>query len=138
MTDEEFEAAGKLRWIQSPSAGVEWMWKIPASPTRTCRSRTRAAPTPRRSPSTPSPCCWPTPAPIKLHYDYQAKHQWVRGDMSRHLSGIKGLTMGIIGFGNIGRNIGRRAAAFEMDVLAVDAHPGQPGDGAKEVWPLER
>ena len=46
--------------------------------------------------------------------------------------------MGIIGFGNIGRNIGRRAAAFEMDVRAVDAHPGAPGDGVKEVWPLER
>jgi phosphoglycerate dehydrogenase-like enzyme len=67
-----------------------------------------------------------------------AKHEWVRGEMGKHLTGIKGLTMGIIGFGNIGRNIGARAAAFEMNVLAVDAHPGAPGNGVKEVWPLER
>ena len=25
-----------------------------------------------------------------------------------------------------------------MKVLAVDAHPGEPGDGAEEVWPLDR
>ena len=53
-------------------------------------------------------------------------------------SGIKGLTMGIIGFGNIGRAIARRATGFEMRVLAVDAEPGPPGEGVEEVWPLSR
>jgi D-3-phosphoglycerate dehydrogenase len=46
--------------------------------------------------------------------------------------------MGIVGFGNIGRAIGRRAAGFEMRVLAVDAEPGPSGDGVQQVWPLDR
>ena len=30
LSDVEFAAAPKLRWIQSGSAGVEWLWKSPA------------------------------------------------------------------------------------------------------------
>src|SRR6185437_8957322 len=54
------------------------------------------------------------------------------------LSGIKGLTMGIVGFGNIGRAIARRATGFEMRVLAVDTEVVPPGEGVEEVWPLSR
>jgi len=46
--------------------------------------------------------------------------------------------MGIIGFGNIGRAIARRATGFEMRVLAVDAEPVPAGEGVEEVWPLGR
>ena len=46
--------------------------------------------------------------------------------------------MGIIGFGNIGRAIARRASGFEMRVLAVDAEEVPPGEGVEEVWPLSR
>jgi phosphoglycerate dehydrogenase-like enzyme len=138
MTDEEFKAAKKLKWIQSPSAGVEWMWKIPSiGESQVVVTNARGAHAATIAEHTFALLLGLTRA-IKLHYDYMAKHEWVRGEMGKHLSGIKGLTMGIIGFGNIGRNIGRRAAAFEMNVLAVDAHPGAPGDGVKEVWPLEQ
>ena len=138
ITDEEFKAAKKLRWVQSPSAGVEWMWKIPTiADSSVTVTNARGAHAATIAEHTFAMLLGLTRA-IKLHYDRQAKKEWVRGELSRHLTGIKGLTMGIIGFGNIGRNIGRRAAAFEMDVLAVDAHPGAPGDGVKEVWPLEK
>lgn len=138
MTDEEFRAAKNLKWIQSPSAGVEWMWKIPSiAESHVVVTNARGAHAATIAEHTFALLLALTRA-IKLHYDYMAKHEWVRGEMGRHLSGIKGLTMGIIGFGNIGRNIGRRAAAFEMNVLAVDAHPGAAGDGVKEVWPLEK
>jgi D-3-phosphoglycerate dehydrogenase len=46
--------------------------------------------------------------------------------------------MGIVGFGNIGRAIARRATGFEMRVLAVDAESVPPGEGVEEVWPLSR
>ena len=66
----------------------------------------------------------------------QREHEWGRGEMA--LSGIKGLTMGIVGFGNIGRAIAHRATGFEMRVLAVDAEPVPAGEGVEEVWPLSR
>jgi D-3-phosphoglycerate dehydrogenase len=66
----------------------------------------------------------------------QREHQWGRGQ--QRLTGIKGMTMGIVGFGNIGRAIARRATGFEMRVLAVDAETVPPGEGVEEVWPLER
>lgn len=138
MTNEEFLAAKRLRWIQSQSAGVEWMWKIPsiaASDVVVTNARGAHAATIAEHAFA---LLLAHTRQVKMHYDFQGEHQWVRGEMGKHLHGVKGLTMGIIGFGNIGRNIGRRAAAFEMEVLAVDAHPGPSGDGVKEVWPLER
>jgi phosphoglycerate dehydrogenase-like enzyme len=138
LLPEEYEAGEKLRWVQSPSAGVEWMWKIPGlAESNIVVTNARGAHAATIAEHAFAMLLAHTRA-IKLHYDHMAKHEWVRADMSRHLSGIKGLTMGIIGFGNIGRAIGRRAVGFEMNVRAVDAHPGAPGDGVDEVWPLER
>jgi phosphoglycerate dehydrogenase-like enzyme len=66
----------------------------------------------------------------------QRDHVWGRPQFV--LSGIKGKTMGIIGFGNIGRAIARRANGFEMRVLAVDAEAVPAAEGVEEVWPLSR
>jgi len=43
-----------------------------------------------------------------------------------HIHDIAGSTMGIVGYGAIGKSIGRRAEALGMKVLAYDAFP-QPG-----------
>lgn len=39
---------------------------------------------------------------------------------------LAGRTLGLLGYGTIGREIARRAAAFEMEVRAVRAHPESP------------
>jgi phosphoglycerate dehydrogenase-like enzyme len=51
---------------------------------------------------------------------------------------LEGLTMGVVGFGGTGRAMARRAVAFGMDVLAVDAMPVAPSDGVADVWGLDR
>jgi phosphoglycerate dehydrogenase-like enzyme len=51
---------------------------------------------------------------------------------------LEGLTLGVVGFGGTGRALARRAVAFGMRVLAVDAWPVEPSDGVAEVWPLTR
>ena len=61
-----------------------------------------------------------------------------REDMRRIEIELEGLSMGVIGFGGTGRAFARRAVAFGMDVLAVDAFPVPPSDGVEEVWPMER
>ena len=51
---------------------------------------------------------------------------------------LAGKTMGIIGFGRIGRRIGELAHAFKMNVVAHDPFPGEPPSYASFSWlPLE-
>jgi len=61
-----------------------------------------------------------------------------RPDMRARELEVEGMTMGVIGFGGTGRAIARRAVAFGMSVLAVDALPVPASDGVFEVWTLDR
>lgn len=45
---------------------------------------------------------------------------------------LSGLTMGIVGFGRIGRSAARMARAFGMKIMAYDAYPIK-GEGSEEV-----
>jgi len=51
---------------------------------------------------------------------------------------LEGMTMGIIGFGGTGRALAKRAVAFGMNVLAVDALRVPPSNGVTQVWSLDR
>ncbi|RAX54152.1 phosphoglycerate dehydrogenase [Helicobacter sp. 10-6591] len=48
------------------------------------------------------------------------ERKWKREDW--YGTELKGKSLGIIGFGNIGSRVGKRAKAFEMDVLAYDPY----------------
>lgn len=61
-----------------------------------------------------------------------------REEMRRRELELEGLTLGVVGFGGTGRALARRAVAFGMHVLAVDAWPVAPSDGVAEVWDLTR
>jgi len=43
---------------------------------------------------------------------------------------LKGATLGIVGFGRIGRAVAKRAAGFDMRVLFADPHPSPPEEGS--------
>jgi phosphoglycerate dehydrogenase-like enzyme len=134
----EFAAAEQIRWIQAGSAGVEWLWNVPA-----LQARDDVVVTNMRSAhaATIADHCFA----MLLYFtrglpQFKVLHdreEWGRGQARDRMTALEGKTIGIVGFGNIGRAIGRRGAGFGMRVLAVDAHPGEPG-GAEEVWPLDR
>ncbi|MFO0803211.1 MAG: NAD(P)-dependent oxidoreductase [Gemmataceae bacterium] len=52
----------------------------------------------------------------------------------RHLADA---TLGIVGFGAIGREIAERASAFGMRILAVDPHPDNRPTEVEGLWPVE-
>ncbi len=138
LTAEEYQNAKKLRWVQSSSAGVEWIARVPGlvesdvvvTNMRGAHAATIAEHT--FAMLLTMTRCLPTFA------QHQHEHAWGRSGVTERMCGIKGLTMGIVGFGNIGRAIAKRATGFEMRVLAVDAHEVPPGEGVEEVWPLSR
>ena len=51
---------------------------------------------------------------------------------------MRGSTMGIIGYGAIGRGVAQRARGFDMEVLAVDPHPEPAAPFVDETWAMER
>src|SRR5579859_6552941 len=133
---DEFASARQLRWVQSSSAGVEWMWEVPGlAETDVVVTNMRGAHAATIAEHAFAMLLSHTRG-LRAFEEHQRDHVWGRGEM--RLGGIKGLTLGIVGFGNIGRAIARRSTGFEMRVLAVDAEPGAPGEGVEEVWPLSR
>lgn len=67
-----------------------------------------------------------------LHAELVQKGEWKKsGDFSfwrTPLAELAGKTIGIVGFGRIGRRVGELAAAFKMEVLAHDTYHGNPPD----------
>ncbi len=49
---------------------------------------------------------------------------------------IMGRTLGIVGFGRVGREVARRAAAFGVRVLAANRSPRAAGEGVEVIFPL--
>jgi len=122
-TRDAFLAAKKLRWIQAPSAGIEFVHGIPdlvASDVVLTNARGAHATT-----IAEHTFAMLLTLTRGLRYFDHAKgcHTWLRGDGYRQVVGLAGKTIGIVGYGNIGRAIGKRAHAFEMTVQAVDAQP---------------
>jgi phosphoglycerate dehydrogenase-like enzyme len=136
LTADEFPNAKNLRWVQSPSAGVEWLWRVPGlQESDITVTNMRGAHAVTIAEHTFAMLLTHT-RQLQAFHEHQKEHKWGRFDLAP--VSLKGRTMGIIGFGNIGRAIARRATGFEMRVLAVDAESVPPGDGVELVWPLSR
>jgi phosphoglycerate dehydrogenase-like enzyme len=130
--------APKLKWIQSPSAGVEFVARIPELVASDIMlTNTRGAHGPSIGEHAMALLLAMT-RHIPESLEQQHRHHWERGRLYRTAREVGGLTMGIIGFGALGRGIAQRATAFEMKLLAVDAQAisGQPF--LEDVWPVSR
>ena len=126
------EGLTSLKWIASASAGVEWMRNAPGLPaTDITVTNTRGAHASTIAEHTFGMLVHLARRFDEL-YEAQKRHEWIRG-ANLPFTGLAGLTMGIVGLGNIGRSIAVRAAAFDMNVIAVDAHPVSKPDYVSEL-----
>lgn len=135
---EVFLAAKRLRWVQAPSAGIEFVRNVPEIVTSdVIVTNTRGAHAATIAEHTFAMLLMLTRA---LRYFDHAKgcRTWIRGEGYRQLTGIAGKTMGIVGYGNIGRAIAKRAKAFELRVLAADARPVPADENAEAVYLLDK
>jgi phosphoglycerate dehydrogenase-like enzyme len=64
--------------------------------------------------------------------------QWRRADFPVRPTELRGMTRGIVGLGGVGRALARRAAAFDMRVIGIKAHPTPPPPDVEAVWGPDR
>jgi phosphoglycerate dehydrogenase-like enzyme len=127
-----------LRWIQSPSAGVNYLQDLPELvENEMLLTNTRGA----HGPSIGEHAfalLFALTRHIPACVQAQREHRWARPELYRTSREMRGLTMGVVGYGAIGRAIAQRALGFEMHVLAVDPHPDPGAPYVAETWEMER
>lgn len=134
---DEFLAARKLRWIQSPSSGVDHFLRIPelrdGDVLLTSASGTHSA-------------CLPEHAlamilaftrGIRAAILEQQRHHWAIRELRPKVVELTGSTLGIVGFGAVGRGLAKRAQAFGMRIIAVDKFPAEKPDYVERLEGLE-
>ncbi len=58
----------------------------------------------------------------------QLRHEWSRGSFMENADSLRGKTLGVIGYGSIGRETARIGAALGMKVLALKRNPADHRD----------
>ena len=135
---EQFQAAKQLKWIQVPSAGVEMLCSIPevvASDVTITNSRGAHA---RVIAEHAFAMLLAFTRGLHRFEQDKAARRWSRDAAIPDVLEIAGWTMGIVGYGQIGQQVARRAIGFEMNVLAVDIEPMPDAPHGVEVWGLDR
>ena len=138
MNKEVCLAAKKLKWVQSPSSGIDYYLAIPefkeSDALLTSASGTHGA------------CLAESALGMILAYTRgirdsilaQPKHEWAIRSIRPKLVELTGTTLGIIGFGRVGRALAERAQVFGLRILAVDMFPGNKPATVEGLWGLDK
>lgn len=138
-TTELLAAAPNLRWVQTPSAGVDFVAKMPEFvASEIVLTNTRGAHAPSIAEHAFALLLSLTRHIVPTSVEWQREKFWGREPGYRLPVELMGSTMGIVGFGAIGRAIAQRARGFGMELRAVDIAAGTGAPYLDEVWPVDR
>jgi phosphoglycerate dehydrogenase-like enzyme len=138
LNHDVFVAGKKLKWIQSPSSGIDYYLAIPElaqSDVLLCSAR-----------GTHGACLAESALAMILAFTRgvrasvlaQPQRKWALGEIRPYMVEFTGSTLGIIGFGMVGRSLAERARVFGTRIIAVDMFPGSKPDYVAELGGLER
>ena len=147
ITPELLAAAARLRWVQSPTASLEhYLFPALVEHPLTLTNMRGLFSDVIADHVMGYVLCFARNLHTYVRHHLERRYEAVGGEEARstfvHGAGVLGSidlahphlgdqTMGIVGLGAIGSEIGRRASAFGMQVIAVD--PVNPA-----AWPMER
>ena len=138
LTREAFLAARKLKWVQSAWTGIDFAIAIPELVESDVVVTNIAD---LHAPSMADHVfamilafahCLPQVL------DDQKHHRWDTNKYHNKILELSGTTIGILGFGAVGRAIARRAQGFNMNIYAIARVPKAAPEEAHEVWPPQR
>jgi phosphoglycerate dehydrogenase-like enzyme len=137
LTRDQYLAAPKLQWIQSPSSGVNMYLDVPeiaaGDVLLTSASGTHGAAVAESAMA----MILAVTRGIRPAVLDQANKVWNPAPIRSKMVELTGSTMGIVGLGAIGRAFAQRAKAFDMRVLAVDLNPAATSPHVDQVWGLD-
>ena len=132
ISRDAFLAAKRLKWIQNSGAGVEKLARIvELAESDVIVTNTRGAHAATIAEHTFGLLISLT-RNLRQTFQAQQSHDWgIQFD--NPMVGLTGLTLGMVGLGNIGRAIAKRGRAFELNVIAIDAHEVPKPDYVTEL-----
>lgn len=126
-------AAPNLRWIQSYSAGMD-NFLFPEIVERDVTITGMAAQYAPQGAEHAWALLMALARGIPLAVRQQERHQWKGGSVLA----MSGATLGIIGMGGFGLEMVKRAAGYDMQILALDPVRTEAPDGVAEIKPPTR
>jgi len=133
-----FSSATRLRWVQSPAAGVGGLMfpELLASDVILTSARgIRARSIAEHVLGVTIALARLLPAALRA----QAQHRWMQDELETGARTLKGQRMGIVGLGAIGLEVAHIAAPFGLRVSAIRRRAGDPVPaGVDAVWTPDR
>lgn len=130
---DEVVRQGRLRWIQSSAAGLDHCLVpsvIESDIVVTSASGVLADQVAEHTIALVTGLCRSLPTFFRA----QQQKEFVR----RPTRDLHGSTVGIVGFGGVGRRIAELLAAFKTRILATDMFPIDRPEHVAELWPADR
>ncbi|MBP39005.1 MAG: D-2-hydroxyacid dehydrogenase [Dehalococcoidia bacterium] len=137
LTGEQFAGAGSLKWIQTTDAGMEGLFDAVPDivDTDVVVTNARGAGAPMIGEHGVALMLALARQLPRFAFD-KAEHRWDQDGALEVVEYLGNKTCGIIGFGKSGREIGWRAKALGMNILAVDEQPVDGDPTVEDVWGL--
>jgi phosphoglycerate dehydrogenase-like enzyme len=126
--DELVRRSPQLKWVQLISAGAEHVLKgaIAEHPEVAVTTASGIHATPIAEYTIGSMLAYAHCLHVTMRS--QLRHQWERGSFMETADSLRGKTLGVIGYGSIGRETARIGAALGMPVLALKRNPADRSD----------
>lgn len=141
-------AQGRLKWIQSSAAGLDWCL-VPSVVNSDIAISTASGVLANQVAEHTLSLILSFKRRLPVFFRDQfgpenpdATSDWAkthyRKFKRRPTDDLTGSTVGIVGFGGVGRRIGQLLAPWKCRILAVDPYPIKKPDHIRELWPGER
>jgi phosphoglycerate dehydrogenase-like enzyme len=131
LSENYYYQAQNLRWIHLPSAGIDGALPPAVYKSDIQITCSRGL---HRAPVAESVFGMILGLTRNLHYarDLQRENRWAFDIVSNGLTSLTGKTLGIVGAGNIGQAIAKRAKPFGLNVIGLN-HSGRKVTGFTEI-----
>jgi len=133
LPDDLLSKAPRLQWVQLHSAGVDHLLDHPIMKSDVLVTTTSGIhATPIAEYVFASMLAWSRRLPRMLHY--QNRREWPKGRWELFVGQeLRGSTLGIVGYGSIGREVGRIGKCFGMRVVAAKRSVGEMRDAGHRI-----